>query len=361
LEEFGMENIYFVSEEEYSGVSAVVIGFALALKKRGFKLGYMRPVGYLPTRVGKVMTDVDASFMWKLLDMKEPLECAAPVLLTSEIIEAGLRDKPVDAQKLARDAHAKVSAGKDVFLLEGPLCIHQGHFLNLSGFQVAEVFNAHVVLVEKFDETNTIDKILTAKMCFKDRLDSVIINMIPEGKMEWVQKSAVPFLKKKGIKVLGAIPFVNILRSTSVSALAEAIGGRIMCAHKKVGNLVENVIVGAMNAEHALNLFRSRVNVAVVTGGDRSDIQIAAIEAGVKCLILTGNLQPSSVVLGESDERGIPMISVQSDTLTAATQADWTVGHARTHEPDKMDRLTKLIEDNVSFGDFLRTAGLSKK
>ena len=49
-------------------------------------------------------------------------------------------------------------------------------------------------------------------------------------------------------------------------------------------------MLGAMGAELALKFFRTKPDKIVITGGDRADIQLAALETDTKCLVLTGNL-----------------------------------------------------------------------
>ena len=86
--------------------------------------------------------------------------------------------------------------------------------------------------------------------------------------------------------------------SVSVGELAEFLSGKILCCADKVDELVEHLMVGAMSVDSALTYFRRKPNKAVITGGDRPDIQLAALETSTKCLILTGNLQPSPIILG---------------------------------------------------------------
>jgi BioD-like phosphotransacetylase family protein len=62
--------------------------------------------------------------------------------------------------------------------------------------------------------------------------------------------------------------------------------------------VVENLTVGAMTAEAALRRMRKQRNKAVITGGDRTDIQLAALETSTSCLVLTGNLEPRHELSG---------------------------------------------------------------
>ena len=60
--------------------------------------------------------------------------------------------------------------------------------------------------------------------------------------------------------------------SISVGQLARGLGGEIVCAPEASEELVEYLMVGAMNVDSALTYFRRKPNKAVITGGDRSDI-----------------------------------------------------------------------------------------
>jgi BioD-like phosphotransacetylase family protein len=58
--------------------------------------------------------------------------------------------------------------------------------------------------------------------------------------------------------------------------------------------------------------------MGVITGGDRTDIILTAVEVGVAIIILTGNIQPDVVALAKAKSAGIPVVSVISDTYTTA-------------------------------------------
>ncbi|MFO7929569.1 MAG: DRTGG domain-containing protein, partial [Candidatus Humimicrobiaceae bacterium] len=94
----------------------------------------------------------------------------------------------------------------------------------------------------------------------------------------------------------------------------------------------------------------------VITGGDRADVQLAALETPTKCLILTGNFQPSSVVLGRAEELGIPMILVNYDTLTAVEKVEEIIGHVRFHEMKKIDKIVEVVKECIDSGKLLEMA-----
>ena len=52
--------------------------------------------------------------------------------------------------------------------------------------------------------------------------------------------------------------------------------------------MVENFLIGTMQVENFLTHFKKHRNSAVIVGGDRSDVQLVALEGDCPCLILTG-------------------------------------------------------------------------
>ena len=128
----------------------------------------------------------------------------------------------------------------------------------------------------------------------------------------------------------------------------------------RINELVEHLMVGAMSVDSALSYFRRKPNKAVITGGDRPDIQLAALETSTKCVILTGNLRPSPIILGRAEEVGVPMILVRQDTLTAVEVIERFFGKTRFHLEKKVRRFEEMLDDRFDFGRLYEVLGLSQ-
>ena len=69
------------------------VGVGKVFTEKGLKVGYMKPVGTLPTRVGGITTDEDAQYISNILGVKEELEDICPIVLTQQHNRGGLKDK----------------------------------------------------------------------------------------------------------------------------------------------------------------------------------------------------------------------------------------------------------------------------
>jgi BioD-like phosphotransacetylase family protein len=103
-----------------------------------------------------------------------------------------------------------------------------------------------------------------------------------------------------------------------------------------------------MGSNAALEQFRRTRNAVVITGGDRSDVQTAALEAsGIEALVLTGGHRPPSAVVGKAEDRGVPILSVQSDTRTTIDRVEEALRSGRTRSEAAIERMQALIDEAV--------------
>ena len=159
--------------------------------------------------------------------------------------------------------------------------------------------------------------------------------------------------------MLGLLPKDPVLHSVTVKELAEAVGGEFLSGAEAGEEMVENFVVGAMGVEYALRYFRRTPRKCVITGGDRSDIQLAALETPTRCLVLTGDLRPSHTVLARAEELGVPVLLVKEDTLGTVTTIDEMLGKLRVREPKKIAHAIEQFEANLELAKLDRALGLS--
>jgi hypothetical protein len=352
-----MVTCYIVSNEEFSGKSTICAGLGLILKDQGYNINFIKPVGTHPKRVKDTIIDGDAEFMCEVLGACEVLEYYSPVILTPELYMKVLKEEIPNFMKEIVEVHKKAVGDVDLILMEGARTINDGLALGVSVPQICKKISPRIILVAKY-RWGMVDEILYIKQQLEDYFLGVIINMIPRDEIEYIEENLIPYLNKKDIPVFGTVIENKLLSSISVRDLAMNLNGQVLCAHDDVDELVEAFMVGAMGQEKALRFFRRVANKAVITGGDRADIQLAALETSTKCLILTGGFQPSAIVLGRAEELGVPMVLVPYDTLTTVEKTEKIVGHLRIHEAQKVARLKEILTEQVTIDEIKKSIGI---
>lgn len=353
-----MKPIVFASNRSFSGKSSLCVGIGKILKEKGYKVGYLKPICMLPEKIGNCYVDEDVRYIIDILELKDETKDICPIIFTEQSYDKALKEKiesvNIDYLGSIKQAYESIQKNKDIVLIESAGNLTYGSFAGISSRDICLAVNAKVVLIMRY-ENDVIDKILYFKDYFDSNFSGIIINMVPIVEKDRIDNLIIPFLKKIKIKLFGVIYSDKVLSSVSISDIAKFLDGEILCAEVNATELVDSFMVGAMGHEMALKFFRTKPGKAVITGGDRADIQLAALETNTKCLILTGNFQPSTVVLGRADELGVPMILVKYDTLTTVSKLNEMMGRSNLHEIKKLDKLVEIIKKSVDLEDLLET------
>jgi len=339
------------STKAYSGKTAIALGIAHGLQEEGFILGYGKPLETNFREGQKDTTPTDVSFVTKMLKLSESQIRQTLLLLDEGTLHKHLRgeDRTNYPQSLQQYC---AKEGEDFVILEGPATLEEGSLFDLSLPQMADTLKASVLLVVRPIDL-FVDDILGAKRILRDRLLGVIINDVPSEQVEFVSTTVSPFLESQEIPVLGVLPRSALLRSVSVNELVHRLKAEVLCRPDRLDLMVESLAIGAMNVSSAMKYFRKSRNMAVITGGDRTDIQLAALESSTQCLILTGHLPPSPLVLSRAEEVEIPILSVDLDTRTTVEVVDSTFGQVYIHEPIKVQSMMQLMVEHFDRSRFL--------
>ena len=341
-----MASVYIASIENFVGKSAVCAALLEQFRSAGYGVGYMKPVSVsaVPGEAGAA--DEDAVLMHRLFDLPEPPEVIAPVLATPRVIDGVLRGTETDFRGQVRQAYDQIVRNHDVVVLEGVNTWAEGALLHLSAHEVSELLDVPVLLVARYRGTLAADAIISVHRYLQDRLLGVILNQVVPEQIDFVRRTLAPFLQGQGIPVLGVIPDDPKLTAVSVAELAEVLGGT-MVVRGDTSRLVEHLSVGAMGADTALAFFRRLPNKAVITGGDRVDLQIAALDTSTSCLVLTGNVRPSQVVIDRATQRNVPILMVTGDTLSVVQQAEGQFGRMRFGRGDTNARFSRIAANAI--------------
>jgi len=351
-----MRTLIISSTRPYAGKSGIALAVLSACAARGMAVGYFKPYGTMPVVADGVLTDQDAAYVSRFATAPAPVGGVCPVVESRAFIEEVLRDDAGGHAQRVRAAFDVAAQGASAMVVEGPSDLAQGRTVGLNICALAEDLDARVLLVDRPEGIDLPDSVLWAADCLGDRLVGVVFNAVSESVFDFAASNVTRFLENRGVHVLGTLPRDPMLSSVSVDEIVEALGGTVLCAEEHTGEQVETFMVGAMGQEKALRFFRRKARKAVITGGDRADVQLAALETDTRCIILTGNLPPSSLVLSRAEELGVPMVLVGMDTLTAVEKMEALLGRVRLHDPAKAGRMREMFEGAVDVPSLLRDA-----
>ncbi len=317
------KTFYLCSLQERAGKSFLSIGFIQKLQKEGKKYAYFKPVG-CPKGAFSLKSDKDIDFILKnVYKDKESYDKVCPISIPDsyyiDLIDA---EKKIEYIERIKETYEEISKDVDYVIIEGGPSVRKFMRVGIDDVSVAKALGIKdLIYVSPESSDKCIDNIFFTKNYFNFRgvnLSAIIFNKIDFEYIPRIKELQKGHIDKYNIPVLGIIERSIELFSPRVMEVLEAIGGELInkAASTGLGNTVETIIIGAMNAQAALKYLRQVKKAAVITGGDRADLALAALNEDVSVLILTGFIQPDAKVVRVANEKKIPIILSPSDTYT---------------------------------------------
>lgn len=353
-----VKNFYLCSLQERAGKSFLSIGFIQKLRKEGKKFAYFKPIG-CPKGAFSLKSDKDIDFILRTVYKdKDPYDMVCPISIPDgyyiDLIDANKKVEYLDKIKSAYD---RISKDVDYVIIEGAPSVRKFVRVGLDDVSIAKALGINdLMYVSSESSDKCIDNIFFTKNYFGFRevnLTGIIFNKIDFEYIPRIKELQKEHIEKYNIPVLGIIERSIQLFSPRVMEVLEAIGGELIneAASEGMNNIVETIIIGAMNVQAALKYLRQVKKAAVITGGDRADLAVTALNEDVSVLILTGFIQPDAKVVTLANEKNIPIILSPSDTYT-------TMRNLERLKPgiqeDEIQAVLDLMENEIDWDYLLK-------
>ena len=356
-----MSNILLIGScEPFSGKSALVLGIAKKIIDHNKKVRIGKPLATcieltnLPSMAYEGLIDDDVKFISSTLDIDENNLISSVGLLDNISSAKRITNKDISPGKgFEQIKELKKDNFDGLNILEAAGSLHEGLVYGLSLPQLATALDSKVLIVNLWENSTSVDALLNAKKQLGDHFAGAVLNSVVPSDIEDIENTIIPSLRELGIEIFGVMPKSPLLRSVTVGELIRRLNARVICCSDKQQLLVETLSIGAMGVNSAMEFFRRRRNMAVVTGADRTDIQLAALEASTQCLILTGIGEPLPQLIHRAEELEVPILKVDIDTLASVEVIEQAFGHVRLHESIKASYAIQLVHENVNINGIL--------
>jgi uncharacterized protein len=344
-----MNTLIVASLRSSTGKTNFIVGLTEALQK---KVGYMKPFGDRLLYSKKRLWDYDAALMTGLYAMKEHPDDMSIGFDHSKLrfmyTADTIRTKVLDLAE-------SIGVGKDLLIVEAGKSISYGTSVHLDALSLAQYLGGRVVFVISGDDDTILDDIMFVKRSVDMKgvqVAGIIVNKVHN--VDDFKETYLPEIKQTGLNVLGVLPYQSELTYFSLRYLADKLFAKVLTAEANLSRRVKNIFIGAMSGNVAVQKpLIKKEDKLIITGGDRSDMVLAALNHNATGIILTNNILPPSNIISKAEESGTPMLLVTPDTFQVARQIDRMEPLLTREAADKVELLKNMVKANVNIDALL--------
>ena len=351
-----MATVLCLTSMEPAGKTALGVAMGKDLIKRGKKVGYFIPV-VLDQETNK-NPGKDTAFIKEILELKDADNIISPMHYPPMELWNNLSTDTSEFDHNLKTAFKAISKDKDVVIVEGLSGLVKDATATLSCYRISEQLGAKVIVLLRYSDDLKPDILDRVKEELKDNFIGVVVNYVPESKIDYARDNITSSFEAAGIKVLGLIPESRTLVGVTVEEIVSGLQGEVLTAGDKLSELVENVMLGAMTPDSGISYFNRKPHKAVIVNSERSDMQLAALETSTSCVILTGTTPPLQQVIRHGEIRNIPIISVKKDSLEVIDEMENIFADNVFNNPKKLKHFQQITAKNVDYTALYAAAGL---
>lgn len=355
-----MRKIFIAATKQNDGKTTVSLGIIKNLQDKFGKVGFIKPIGQRYLEEEGLKIDEDSILIEKVCGIKSGLKDMSPIA-----VEKGFTEKYItkpdknNITKQIQDSFRRISKNQELVVIEGTGHAGVGSVFDHSNATVAKLLGSKVILISSGGVGRPIDEIILNKALFEKegvKVLGVIVNKVLPTKFDKINRLVRKGLERKGVDVLGVLPFDPMLARPTIEQILEETDFEVICGKEYLERSVAKVIVAAMEPRDAARYIIE--DSLIITPGDREDMIMIALNcfrdsANKKLkacgIVLTCGITPEAPVMDLLAKAQIPVLLSKSDTYDVATCVHDITVKIRPCDKDKIDAVVKLIKENVDF------------
>lgn len=359
------KRIFIAATKQNDGKTTISLGLIKAFKKRFNRVGFIKPVGQRYVFEHGCKVDEDSVLIEKVCGMRCSIKDMSPVAIDKGFTENYI--KRGDHRKLVNSiisSFERIAKRKDLVIIEGTGHAGVGSIFDLSNARVANLLDAKVILVTAGGIGKPMDEIeLNMALFEKEGVDviGVIINKVLASKYKKVKDILKLGLKRKGIDVLGVIPYTPNLSDPTIQNIIEETNLKLISKKVGISNVVRNIFIGAMRPCDALDYIET--DSLLITPGDREDMIKTVLMAHllekqkrkilISGIILTGGIVPNEKIMRLIKSADIPVLLSTEHTYKTASEIYNLVVKIGPQDKGKTRMAESLVKDYVDVDKIL--------
>jgi BioD-like phosphotransacetylase family protein len=360
-----MKKIFIAATKQNDGKTTLSLGLLCNFRDRFKGVGFIKPIGqrYLEEDGQKV--DEDSILIEKVMGVKCLLKDMSPIAVDKGFTEKYIvaPDKKNISSQI-KQAYNRVARQRDLMVIEGTGHAGVGSVFDHSNATVARLLGSKVIIISSGGVGRPIDEIVLNKALFERegvKVLGAIVNKVLSAKFDKVSRLVRRGLQRKGIPVLGVIPYSPVLARPTFEQVLEEDGFELVCGKEYLERPISQIIVGAMKPYDAVKYITD--DSLLITPGDREDMISAALgcfrssddkRLRIAGMVLSGGIMPDAHVLETLKNAQLPVLFAKSDTYDVAMLVHDLTIKIRPCDTDKINAAVQLVKEHVNLDEILK-------
>jgi BioD-like phosphotransacetylase family protein len=360
-----VKRIFIAATKQNDGKTTVSLGLIRNFQDKFKKVAFIKPIGQRYLEEEGLKIDEDSWLIEEVCGIKCGLKDMSPIAVEKGFTEKYIAqpDKKSITEQI-KEAFRRVSKGQDLLIVEGTGHAGVGSVFDHSNAAVAKLLGCKVVIISSGGIGRPIDEIVLNKALFEKegvKVLGVIINKVLLAKFDKINNLVRRGLVRKGINVLGVIPYAPMLSNPTIEQILEETDFKLVCGKDYLEQYISSVIVGAMQPHDAIKYVVD--DSLMITPGDREDMIMTALgcfrdtdekRLKVSGIILTGGILPGEPIKELLTKARIPVLLAKDDTYNVATSVHDLTVKIRPQDTFKIEAAIKLIKNYTNLDDILK-------
>lgn len=342
--------LFVAATGQHCGKTAISVCLLHLARRRGLRVGFVKPVGQRHVRAGGIDVDKDVALMARLYALEGELPLMSPVVVKRDVTRRAI-DGEVQAATFAaaiERAVAELERRVDLLIVEGTGHGGVGSVIGLDNAQVARLLGAPVLIVTEGGIGRAVDSVALNLALYRQAgvaVRGVVLNkLLPDKRASTVDYAGRAFAAR-GLALVPGLDYSPVLADPTLASVAQLFGVPLRGDPACASRIAHYILLGAASTQRVVDLLRDAT--LLVTTGSRDELivtmaalyNIAELRARVAGLVITGLAPLAPITQRILDESGMPYLVVETqsgDVFRALGE------HVAKLGPDDREKLAHL-------------------
>jgi BioD-like phosphotransacetylase family protein len=355
--------IFIAATGQNCGKTTTSLSLMHLAKKKYARVGFIKPVGPKPVKVGELWVDKDAALIAGVYGMEDQLALMSPVVLqpetTRQMLDGMIAASTLEAQVL--DAIAKLDRSCDFLIIEGAGHSGVGSVLGLNNARVAKMIGAPVMMISGGGIGHVIDDVALNLALYREAGASVRLIMPNkliadkrERTLHYLAMAALPH----DVMVLGGFNYSPILAGPTLQHIARLLNLPLRATREQAQRIVHHIQLGAASSQKVVEMLEDNTLLLVTSSRDELLVLMASLyhipeyREKLVGIVIPGLSPVAGIVQEVLDDSELPFMRFERSTAEAFRSITEDVSKITAEDHEKISLVQNLAEEQIDF-DFI--------